>query len=1561
MRVLYVTGDLREGDLLLHETAKASSRIQVELSPDLSDAVVQLDTAGPYELVLTESQLPNGDCLTLIDHIRQRNLPPAVVVIIGPHEEDPPARLLKAGADDYVVRRPNFLSRLPALIQQTAERHRGRSQRRARPLRVLYAGDIDNARRQLARAPFIDLEVAPLSSEGYVERVSPTQPGLPAADIVVLEDQTLEEPILKVLKETLSRWPDCQVILLLAPGQDDVAIQALRLGAADCITKTGDFFERLVLALERLMVRRDLAREKTALRSSEERLRMVIEFVPACVTLLAEDGTLLAMNWAGLSLVGAKQVEDIVGKNLCALVGPEQGEGLRDFIRRICSGERDATQIRWEGFDGVPRELEVRAVPLRRDPNGTTAALAVMQRLSPGYSGDAIGQPQDASELLKRSLKNAENQVLEINRRYAEDQASWVAERQELERSREVSEEQKKAAEEALATAEVALAEAAARKEAEHSALESALRESERQLEEAKRRAAHAEESNRVLEAKLATTEARSAEERDRLESLIGDLEQRLLAAFEQHRRNEEAVVAARAAVSEANADVDRERSLWRSLREDLERRVAEAEEKRSELEQALGQSESRRAEASQRQDADRGAWEERIRELELLAQSATTGRAQLEEALQAAETRCAEISAQAQGYQARLSEFQAAGGQLEQQRLAWEEQRRHLEQQLLRLQDDLQTAEARRLELEDRYRVEKERSEAAHGELVSRTKSVEEERDALRNDLASAESRIAEVAAGFENERSEWHLARQSFEERSRTLEEQLKSADGRAAAAAAELQSLQAVWETSRRELKQRAQDFESENAGLKKAVEVERAAREEQAENLRASCIELERRVSEALQKATMYEDLCRQAEVRTADFAQRFQIERAQWNSTRLQVQEELRAQEAAAASLREKLTETEARLTATDSEIQSLKACPDLFRQQMDEQRRRHEEERAALQNRMLDLEALHARAMEEHLSEKAAWTARRQELEDRLRKSDEKRVALEASLQAAEKKAADLNQRSSTELERWESIRREMDRQLEGVVTRASGFEEALHSAQSRCAELAEQLKTERAAWELQRLDVESKGRAADEHRAAVEEAVRRMQGAVDELSSQVRAKDEELACALKELQTHKAEVERLHKQQRESAARYQQVIQKWSGNFEQALANTIARCEHTEQERIRLLTAQQRAERESLEQQVARIRQEYQRLEESVASERAALEQELARWRSRHQVLVDSPVAAYALTAEDGRLLACNESFARMLGYSTAADVPMDSFDSFRLLISGRPDLADQIESEGVLGGFEWSTPRADGRRIRVWGSASRVPAGPDGKKLIEWFLTDISEKHFLEKELRQCRRVEAVGRLAAEVAPSLADLLISAESQIEALREAEAGRIAGVELVGQLKHTAARARTLAHQLRTFSQKQERRPETLDLNLELRKQEPVLRQLAGEDIELRLRLGVGHHSVTFVRQELEQALTTLIVIARDALPAGGTVTFETSHIEVQPVEPELDTEVSPGSFILLSVRAEGCGVKSARTTSALEELVRNNAGFIRIEAAHESETAVRIHLPLADNSETGN
>ncbi|HYB99975.1 MAG TPA: PAS domain S-box protein [Candidatus Limnocylindrales bacterium] len=106
-------------------------------------------------------------------------------------------------------------------------------------------------------------------------------------------------------------------------------------------------------------------RAENYMRRSEERLRAVVETTPACIKVVAPDGTLVDMNTAGLSMVDAERPEDVIGRCVYDLMTEESRERFRDFNERICRGEKGSLRFEIRGLKGSRRHMETHAAPLQ--------------------------------------------------------------------------------------------------------------------------------------------------------------------------------------------------------------------------------------------------------------------------------------------------------------------------------------------------------------------------------------------------------------------------------------------------------------------------------------------------------------------------------------------------------------------------------------------------------------------------------------------------------------------------------------------------------------------------------------------------------------------------------------------------------------------------------------------------------------------------------------------------------------------------------------------------------------------------------------------------------------------------------------------------------------------------------------------------------------------------------------------------------------------------------------------------------------------------------------------
>jgi two-component system, cell cycle sensor histidine kinase and response regulator CckA len=274
---------------------------------------------------------------------------------------------------------------------------------------------------------------------------------------------------------------------------------------------------------------------------------------------------------------------------------------------------------------------------------------------------------------------------------------------------------------------------------------------------------------------------------------------------------------------------------------------------------------------------------------------------------------------------------------------------------------------------------------------------------------------------------------------------------------------------------------------------------------------------------------------------------------------------------------------------------------------------------------------------------------------------------------------------------------------------------------------------------------------------------------------------------------------------------------------------------------------------------------------------------------------------------------------------------------------------------------------------RLR-WFILSAVKLG-DGAAIT---FTDITERKQAELEaarlgeqVRQAEFVEKAATLAAGVAHDVNNLLQSiyatTELAVELIPPSNPAR-------EPLQHTftAARAATaLVRRLTALRTGASFRPCALRLNALIEQYADVLACIAGERVTLRFDLRAEHDSVHGVANELEQVLLNLCLNARDAMPAGGTLTLSTRDVTQGP-SLGVDVGAPPRCFVRLSVSDTGSGMSQAVfgrmfepffTTKAPEHgtglglptvrtIVERHSGSIDVESAEGRGTTVRILLP---------
>lgn len=315
-------------------------------------------------------------------------------------------------------------------------------------------------------------------------------------------------------------------------------------------------------------------------------------------------------------------------------------------------------------------------------------------------------------------------------------------------------------------------------------------------------------------------------------------------------------------------------------------------------------------------------------------------------------------------------------------------------------------------------------------------------------------------------------------------------------------------------------------------------------------------------------------------------------------------------------------------------------------------------------------------------------------------------------------------------------------------------------------------------------------------------------------------------------------------------------------------------------------------------------------------------LASELAAQAAERDRLIEQGLFGYAVLTQDGRLVRCSQSFADMLGYPSADDAVRSAGGG---AFAGLPDhsaVVEALRSETLSGRVESTARHADGRPFRVLTSAGWLREGGDDAPLVERLVVDIADRSELEAQLRLARRLEAAGRLAAEMSPEIEDALAawSADGSDQ-----------------------ARAIALVRHLLAFSRRQARPAGYLSLNDAIRRTEHLLRPIVGDAIVLRFSLGEVE-SVAGSEDDIEQLILDVAVCAASTLPFGGTLDLQTAPTLAGTTNFVLGTQ--------LTAVAAGFGVLSLVTSSSLTRTISRCGGLLRTSVEAGRSNILHVILP---------
>lgn len=238
----------------------------------------------------------------------------------------------------------------------------------------------------------------------------------------------------------------------------------------------------------------------------------------------------------------------------------------------------------------------------------------------------------------------------------------------------------------------------------------------------------------------------------------------------------------------------------------------------------------------------------------------------------------------------------------------------------------------------------------------------------------------------------------------------------------------------------------------------------------------------------------------------------------------------------------------------------------------------------------------------------------------------------------------------------------------------------------------------------------------------------------------------------------------------------------------------------------------------------------------------------------------------------------------------------------------------------------------------------------------------------------LRQSQKMEALGQLTGGIAHDFNNLLQGISGAIDVVRRRlAAGRTDDLErFMDSAGNSAHRAAALVHRLLAFARRQSLDSKRVDVNALVMSMEELLRRTLGEHIGLKVAVGQGVWAARSDENQLESAILNLAINARDAMPAGGSLSLETRNATLDESYTGLYDGLEPGDYAMLLVTDTGTGMSPEVLARVFEPFfttkpigqgtglglsmiygfAKQSGGHVRIYSQVGQGTSVSLFLP---------
>jgi len=256
-----------------------------------------------------------------------------------------------------------------------------------------------------------------------------------------------------------------------------------------------------------------------------------------------------------------------------------------------------------------------------------------------------------------------------------------------------------------------------------------------------------------------------------------------------------------------------------------------------------------------------------------------------------------------------------------------------------------------------------------------------------------------------------------------------------------------------------------------------------------------------------------------------------------------------------------------------------------------------------------------------------------------------------------------------------------------------------------------------------------------------------------------------------------------------------------------------------------------------------------------------------------------------------------------------------------------------------------------------------------------IQGTIKDITEKKWLEQQLVQAQKMEALGNLAGGIAHNFNNILVGVMGYAELLMNKKDENDPDYKAVKTIFEGTTRAAEMTRQLLNVARAGEHVARKIQPEHIIKNTLTLIKNIFDKNITITTHIQKDIKPIMCDQGQLEQCLLNLCINARDAMPTGGELIIEIDnrYIEEEYARSHLESKI--GDYVVLTVSDTGIGMSpevkqrifepffttkgdrggTGMGLATLYGIIKNHDGFINVYSEEGVGTTFKLYIPVSE------